>query len=209
MSGPNASGRANRVAPDGSLHAVDARGAFWGNRGQLLNAAGSLARQWNGRLWIICQLSFNGRHRTQWQPGRLTELYFLDEPTALAAGHRPCGECRHADYLRFKEYWLRAHPRRGALTASDLDRELHASRLDGRARRTYSAGRDSLPDAVFVQYADAFWRLDGHRALRWSFDGYGEVMARDELPETVTVQTPAATVAVLAAGYRPDAAGDD
>ncbi|GAB3309641.1 hypothetical protein EK0264_08865 [Epidermidibacterium keratini] len=198
----NASGRANRVAPDGSLHAAAARGTFWGNRGQLLNRSGSLARQWNGRLWIICQLEFNGRHRTQWQPGRLTELYFLDEPTALAAGHRPCGECRHADYVRFKEAWLRAHPASGT-TAGDIDLLLHASRLDARSPRVYEASRDELPDDVMVRYADHFWRLVGDRALRWTWSGYDEEMSRAELPSVVTVQTPAATVAVLAAGYRP------
>ena len=94
-------GRRNRVRPDGVLVATGERGLFWGNRGALLDAAGALARPARGRNWIICALEFHGRHRVQWQPGRLTELYFLDEATALAAGHRPCAECRYRDHRTF------------------------------------------------------------------------------------------------------------
>lgn len=106
----NRSGRANRLAPDGSLHAVAARGTMWGNRGALLDGHGELARHSRGRGWVCCVLEFHGRHRDQWRPGRLTELYVLDEATALAAGHRPCGECRHAAYADFRQRWSSVFP---------------------------------------------------------------------------------------------------
>jgi hypothetical protein len=100
--------RQNRVTPYGELIAVPDRGMFWGNRGPLLDREGRLARYARGRGWVICVLSFKGRRRQQWRPGHLTELYVLDEATGLAAGHRPCGECRYRDYQAFKRAWARA-----------------------------------------------------------------------------------------------------
>src|SRR6188472_3672272 len=102
--------RQNRVTPYGELIAVPDRGMFWGNRGPLLDREGRLARYSRGQAWVICVLSFKGRRRQQWTPGRLTELYFLDEATGLAAGHRPCGECRYRDYQAFKQAWARGVP---------------------------------------------------------------------------------------------------
>ncbi len=87
--------RQNRVTPYGELIAVPERGMFWGNRGVLVDGQSRLARYSRGQAWAICELAFKGRRRQQWSPGRLTELYFLDEATGLAAGHRPCGECRY------------------------------------------------------------------------------------------------------------------
>ena len=99
--------RQNRVTPYGELIAVPDRGMFWGNRGPLLDREGRLVRYSRGPAWVICVLSFKGRRRQQWTPGRLTELYFLDEATGLAAGHRPCGECRYREYQAFKHAWAR------------------------------------------------------------------------------------------------------
>ena len=104
--------RQNRVTPHGELLAVPDRGMFWGNRGPLLDREGRLARYSRGQAWVICVLSFKGRRRQQWRPGRLTELYFLDEATGLAAGHRPCGECRYREYQAFKRAWADAARRR-------------------------------------------------------------------------------------------------
>ncbi|HEY2190759.1 MAG TPA: hypothetical protein VGH76_00460 [Actinomycetospora sp.] len=198
----NGSGRANRVAPDGSTHAVADRGLFWGNRGALLDARGDLARHHRGRLWICCVLEFHCRHRTQWQPGRLTELYFLDEPTALAAGHRPCGECRHHDYRRFRDAWARAHPGDEA-RAGPIDRHLHTDRLTAGGRRTHEAALGSLPDGVVLAHDDGFWLVGGDTLHRWSHAGYVEARPRGTFPSTVTVLTPRATVATLRAGYEP------
>src|SRR5580693_1727779 len=101
--------RQNRVTPDGMLIAVPDRGLFWGNRGSLHDSGGQLVRYSRGKAWAICVLSFKGRRRELWAPGRLTELFFLDEATGLAAGHRPCGECRYRDYQAFKDAWAAAH----------------------------------------------------------------------------------------------------
>ena len=200
---PNASGRANRVAPDGSLAAVAARGLFWGNRGQLLGPTGELVRHSTGRGWVTCRLEFHDRHRTQWQPGRLTELYFLDEPTALAVGHRPCGECRHADYERFKAAWASAHPQDA--TARAIDEHLHADRIEGRDRHlTHEAGLAVLPDEVGVEHDDRFWLVRGERLHAWSFGGYTQQRARSRFPPLVVVRTPRATVATLRAGFEPE-----
>ena len=103
--------RQNRVTPHGELLAVPDRGMFWGNRGPLLDREGRLARYSRGQAWAICVLSFKGRRWQQWRPGRLTELYFLDEATGLAAGHRPCGECRYREYQAFKRAWADAAQR--------------------------------------------------------------------------------------------------
>lgn len=200
---PNASGRPNRIAPDGSAHAVADRGLYWGNRGQLLNARGEMARHSRGRNWLVCRLEFKGRKRTQWRPNRLTELYFLDEPTALAAGHRPCGECRYQDYQRFKQAWMRAHPDQPA-GARDLDRRLHADRLGPAGHRTYEAELATLPDGTMVEHDGRFWLVRGESVLPWSFAGYGPARPRSDLPEVVVVRTPRATVATLRAGFEPD-----
>jgi hypothetical protein len=198
----NHSGRANRVAPDGSLHPVADRGLFWGNRGQLLNQQGIPMRPFQGRNWIICQLEFHGRHRVQWQPRRLTELYFLDEPTALAAGHRPCAECRRGDYQLFKAAWLRAHSQQ-RIDAGELDRRLHADRVDNSRLRAHTAALDSLPDGCLIENDGALWLVRGTHLSAWTFHGYEIPTPRTAFPERVTVRTPRATVATLRAGYSP------
>lgn len=202
--------RRNRVTPFGEVIAVADRGMFWGNRGALLDDAGRFARYSRGRMWITCVLSFKGRRRTQWQPRRLTELYFLDEATALAAGHRPCGECRYRDYQEFKRRWTLAFGG-AAPSAGDMDVRLHADRLlDERrrdryagasVRRTYLASGPELPDGAMVSADDAAWLVSGGALLRWTPGGYTE--RRPLGPEPVAVLTPRATVAVLMAGYRP------
>jgi hypothetical protein len=196
----NDSGRANRVAPDGSLHAVAARGLLWGNRGPLLDERGELVRHSRGRGWVCCLLDFHDRRREQWRPGRLTELYFLDEATALAAGHRPCGECRRADHRRFRLAWSRVFPEdRSSL---DVDRRLHAARLATPGEhRTYDAFVESLPDGTMIEHDSRSWLLRGSQVLAWSFDGYRDVLPRTVLPAVVRVRTPEPTVAALLAGF--------
>ena len=194
--------RQNRVTPYGELAAVADRGMFWGNRGQLLDARGGLARYSRGRLWLICVLQFKGRRRTQWQPGRLTELYFLDEATGLAAGHRPCGECRYHRYQEFKRAWAQAHPGE-SVSAAAMDARLHADRLAGPGvRRTYQAPLAGLPDGTMIELAGRPWLVLGPRLLAWTHGGYREQRPRSR-GARASVLTPRATVAVLDAGYQP------
>src|SRR5271154_2576907 len=136
--------RRNRVTPYGELIAVPDRGMFWGNRGVLVDGQGQLARYSRGRAWMICVLEYKGIRRRQWTPGRLTELYFLDEATALAAGHRPCGECRYRDYQEFKRCWAAAHG--GALPrVADIDARLQADRLVAPRRDRARGQRGAQP----------------------------------------------------------------
>ncbi len=193
--------RRNRVTPYGELIAVPDRGMFWGNRGVLVDGQGRLARYSRGQAWVTCVLSFKGRRRQQWSPGRLTELYFLDEATGLAAGHRPCGECRYRDYQAFKRAW--AAVAGGRPDAREIDACLHADRLAGPGtRRTYRAPLAALPTGAMVDIGEAPWLVHDGRLLAWTAGGYQErrLLAPTDL---ATVITPRATVAVLAAGYRP------
>jgi hypothetical protein len=194
--------RQNRVTPDGDLIAVPDRGLFWGNRGSLHDSWGRLVRYSRGKAWAICVLSFKGRRRELWAPGRLTELFFLDEATGLAAGHRPCGECRYRDYQAFKDAWAAAHGgERPGVQAIDM--RLNADRLTGPGvRRTYRARLDGLPDGTMVERQDAPFLVRGGGLLAWTPGGYRDRQAPAPAGE-VTVITPRATVAVLAAGYRP------
>jgi hypothetical protein len=194
--------RQNRVTPDGMLIAVPDRGLFWGNRGSLHDSGGQLVRYSRGKAWAICVLSFKARRRELWAPGRLTELFFLDEATGLAAGHRPCGECRYQDYQAFKRAWAVAFGG-GVPGVAEIDARMHADRLvRPGVRRSYSARLSSLPDGVMVSVGGTPFLVWGGGLLAWTPGGYrssGQSPAED----TVTVITPRATVAVLTAGYRP------
>ena len=193
--------RQNRVTPASELIAVEARGTFMGNRGCLHDAEGRMRRGHRGRRWIICALEFKGRRLPVADPGRNTQLFFLDEATALAAGHRPCGECRRAAFRAFVDAWTAANP--GALSAAaridDLDRVLHRQRVGPRAR----APLDALPDGAFVTLdADPrAYLVLGDALLPWAPEGYGVRSARPSLD--VEVLTPPSTVHALRAGYRP------
>jgi hypothetical protein len=194
--------RQNRVTPDGTLIAVPDRGLFWGNRGALHDPAGRVVRYSRGRAWAICMLEFKGRRRQLWAPGRLTELFFLDEATGLAAGHRPCGECRYRDYLAFKRAWAVAF-RGGVPAVAQIDARLHADRLvRPGVRRSYTAALPGLPDGVMVSVGGAPFLVWGGGLLAWTPGGYRDLVQPADA-DPVTVITPRATVAVLAAGYRP------
>lgn len=185
----------NRVDPFGRLLAIPERGTFMGNRGVLHDAEQRIVREWRGRRWIICVLQFKGRHRAVMQPGRWTELFFLDEPTALAAGHRPCFECRRPDALRYREGWRDAGLAAALPSVAAMDDALHAARLGERHR----APLETLPPGTMVG-EDGAALLVGERALhRWSPAGYDVALPRR--PGVVEVLTPEPTVAVLAAGY--------
>ena len=141
----------NRVDPFGEFLATPARGLFMGNRGGRLHTAAKTltARRWVSRQWICCVLDFRGRRRDVWDRF-YTELFFLDEPTALAAGHRPCFECRRTDALAFAERWCEAQSLHSRPRAGEMDEVLHGERLNGRTKRRHRLVIDTLPDGAFV-----------------------------------------------------------
>lgn len=193
----------NRVDPFGELRAVPARGLFLGNRGGRFHRDDRTLsrRRWTSRAWIFCVLAVKGRHREVWGPG-YTHLFFLDEPTAFAAGHRPCFECRRADANTFAAAWAKAHGLSAAPRAGAMDEVLHAQRLDRRDKRRHRAALDQLPDGAMIVLDEAPLAVRGDVLLPWSFAGYGPARPRPRGIE-VDLLTPPAIVAVLRAGYRP------
>jgi hypothetical protein len=163
----------NRVTPLGDLVAVPARGLVYGNRGCIHDSAGRIRRRFPTRRWIACRLEFKGWHRGPLlQPGKFTELFFLDEATALAAGHRPCALCRRADYDRLVELWRELHP--GQVGADAIDGQLETERRDPatRDRLLHDVDLDVLPDGAFVLRDGAPWLVRGAELRRWTPAGY-------------------------------------
>jgi hypothetical protein len=188
--------RQNRVTPLSELVATTARGLVYGNRGCLHDADGKIRRRWSTRRWISCQLVFKDWRRSSLlQPGKFTELFFLDEATAFAAGHRPCALCRRADYNRFVERWQELHP--GEADADTIDARLHDERIEPgtRGQRHHTASFDDLPDGAFVLHGDAPHLVLGAALHVWSPGGYER---REQRPSgTARVITPPSLVAVL------------
>ena len=189
----------NRVDPYGDLHAVAERGAWTGNRGVLHDADRRIVARWRNERWICCALRFKDRHRVPMTPGRWTELFFLDEATAYAAGHRPCAECRREAYRAFRAAWSAATGI-DAPAATAIDEALHAERLAPRTRAPF----ESLPDGAMVELDGAPHLVRGGRARRWSFGGYG-------VPRSVAgsalVLTPASIVGAMRHGLAVQIAG--
>jgi hypothetical protein len=183
----------NRVTPLSELIATPARGLVYGNRGCLHDETGAIRRRFAVKRWIACRLEFKGWHRTPLlQPGRFTELFFLDEATAFAAGHRPCALCRRADYDRFVALV-------GA-RADEVDERLHGERLDGRGRRLHPARAADLPDGAFVLEDGEPWLVLGGELARWTPEGYAERHPRRRGEEAALI-TPPTLVDVLRSGW--------
>jgi hypothetical protein len=198
----------NRVTPTGEIVAVAARGTLMGNRGILHDASRRLgAARWRHAHWICCWLCFQGRRRTVMAPRRYTELFFLDEASALAAGHRPCCECRREDFRAFQAAWRRAFDPRSEPSAPAIDRTLHRARVEPRSRRQirFEASLDALPDGAFVLLPDdpstPLLTLGDH-LLPWSPSGYGRPRPRTATSRALVLM-PHPTIAVLQAGYAP------
>lgn len=199
---PAASPARNRVTPLGEIVAIPLRGAWTGNRG-ILHREREIVRFHASDLWITCALQFRGRRREQWQPRHYTFLYFHDEAVSLAAGHRPCAECRRDSYNAYRSAWadgLRA----SQPAAKEIDRQLHRERIvpGTRRRRLHELPWAELPDGTFVRHDGAARLcLDG-RLIEWTHAGYGPARPRPTRG-VASVITPRSTVAVLGAGYLP------
>ncbi|HZJ50392.1 MAG TPA: hypothetical protein VFF07_05950 [Actinomycetota bacterium] len=195
----------NRVAPTGEIASNPGRGLLMGNRGCLHGADRRLrVARWRSKHWICCAISWKDVRRDPMPPGGWTALFFLDEATALAAGHRPCAYCRRADFISFAEGWRRAHRLVERPRAALIDAQLHTERVDSRTRRQLTRPElvGKLPDGVMVRYRGAPGLLLDECILPWSFDGYRAPIA---VPAATSVEllTPPASVATIAGGYRP------
>jgi len=193
----------NRVLPTGEIVAIPERGLFTGNRGIIHDPATKtlLRRRWTSKAWIICLCEYKGMHREVMARRSWTELFFLDEVTALAAGHRPCFYCRRGDALRFRSAWAKGN---GAdvPSAPEMDTVLHAERLDGKAKRAYPFDGDiaSLPDGTMFAAAGVPYSAAGGGIMRWSAGGYRPNI----VPKAgIEILTPPSTMRALSAGYRP------
>jgi hypothetical protein len=193
----------NRVTPLGELVADPGRGLVYGNRGCLHDASGRIRRRYAGKRWIACRLEFRGwQRRPLLQPGRFTELFFLDEATAFAAGHRPCALCRREDYARLVAIWRELHP--GQLGADAIDAQLHAERVapDTRTQLHHHTALDRLPDGAFVLRDGAPFLVLGALLLRWTAAGYVAARPRPTRQQALLI-TPPSLVSVLRAGWQP------
>lgn len=196
----------NRVDPWGRLCAVASRGAFTGNRGILHDASQRVVRPWASRAWITCVLHFGDVQRKVFAEGTWSELFFLDEATAFAAGHRPCGYCRRERYRAFKRAWLAANPDRVVgpnPRIGEIDRVLHEERvLRGGGKVTFEAPMNALPPGTMFALDGGACLVWEGRLHRWSFDGYAR-MSQPIVDRPVRVLTPASLVRVFAAGFVP------
>ena len=194
----------NRVDPEGKLIEASARGTFMGNRGCLHDDSGKIVRQSARDAWVTCLLSFKGRRRQIMQPGHYTELFFLDEATALAAGHRPCSECRRGRYVAYLEAWARAFGLERRPTAKDIDQQLKRDRM---GRRDASVGHlEDVPSGVIVKaenFGDFYLVHDG-MLHRWTFAGYDPSQLPASAASNFTMVTPSCHVRVLECGYVPE-----
>ncbi len=185
--------RQNRVTPFGELIATPHRGTLTGNRGCLHDADQRIRRQFVGKRWIHCLLEFKGRKRALMTPGHYTELFFLDEATALAAGHRPCAECQRERFDLFSRHW----PGKSAV---EIDEALHAERLDGKAKRTHPAAFGGLPDGAMTTVDERPCLVRSGTLLHWTPGGYTDRVAITADTE-VRLLTPRSVVRAIAAGY--------
>jgi hypothetical protein len=196
----------NRVDPCGAILRVPARGTLMGNRGGVLhNDRREIVRPFSSRRWITCLLEFKGRWRSVMSPRRYTELFFLDEAVSLAAGHRPCAECRRPRFNVFRDAWQRSCEPAGARPplADEMDAELHRTRIDSRRGKvTHQASWNRLPDGCFVEIGGSSYLMWDGALLLWSPEGY---LKKERRPHglTVTVLTPEPIVQCFRQGYRP------
>jgi hypothetical protein len=193
----------NRVTPSGEIISTPQRGLFTGNRGIIHDPATRtlLNRRWSSKAWIICVCEFRGRRRDVMGTRSWTELFFLDEATAFAAGHRPCFYCRREDANAFRAAWERGNSVAHA-SAPEIDTALHRERLDGRNKRLHELPMPlhALPDGAMVQAGEESYLIVRGQPLLWSFDGYRKIS--DALREAALL-TPPSALRALSAGYRP------
>lgn len=195
----------NRVTPKGEIIATKSRGTLMGNRGKLHDSGQRIVRTSDRKAWISCELDYNDRHRDVMAPGQYTELFFLDEATAMAAGHRPCGTCRRSVLKVFREIWSDVILESDGSIA-DIDQTLHAQRLASVGQPAlWSSRLSSLPDGTFFTYPDddeVMYIVWDNGVHRWSASGYMDRQTKDHSIR-VNVITPGPMVRVMNSGFLP------
>jgi len=192
----------NRVTPEGDIIAIPDRGLFTGNRGIIHDPATKtlLKKRWSTAAWLTCVLEFRGRRRKVMERRSWTELFFLDEATAFAAGHRPCFFCRRDDANRFRAAWEAGNGLEDVL-APEMDAVLHRERFaSSKKLHNLPMKIEKLPDGTMVQDGDDSFLIAQGRALRWSPAGY---TLSDRSLDDAKLLTPPSTVRAFLAGYRP------
>lgn len=196
----------NRVDPSGTIFRTSARGALMGNRGVIHNDQREITHTFKHKAWISCVLEFKGRKRTVMTPGRWTELFFFDEATAFAAGHRPCFECRREDAKKFKAYWLKGNPSYDFslnTSISKIDEILHRERIDSDKQKVmHQRPAADLPEGTFVLLDESYFVISNNKLHHWTPVGYDNIIA---IPNntSLTVLTPESVVNAFRAGYVP------
>ena len=194
----------NRVTPFGEIVSVPERGILMGNRGIIHDPAtrSLLRKRWTTKAWITCRCDYKGIRRSVMATRSWTELFFLDEAIALAAGHRPCFYCRRGDAEAFRDAWAKGRGG-GAPAAPEMDAVLHAERLERGRKRVHPMPGPAaqLPDGTVIVAAGAAYTLAQGRAFRWSEQGYGPAQA---IPRAEGMLTPPSTMHAMRAGYRPE-----
>ena len=195
----------NRVSPEGTIENSSSRGTVMGNRGLLYNSNKELKRLFKTKAWIICLLEFKDRKRELMSPNAYTELFFLDEVTALAAGHRPCAECRRSSYNEFRRAWMDGNRWEGSsvIRAPEMDEALHQERIEGDEKVTWNGRLSDLPHGTMFEFDHKSYAICDGNILEWSFDGYSKADPV-AFPEEVDVLTARSLVNVLATGFRPE-----
>jgi hypothetical protein len=190
----------NRVDPFGEIIKTNARGSFMGNRGVIHNTHKEITHAFKHKAWITCALQFKGRKRTVMSPNRWTELFFLDEATAFAAGHRPCFECRKEDAKRFKSFWIQGNPQYKftmKTSIKEIDEVIHRERIDSKKKKVlHQCTAANIPEGTFVLVNDGPYLFSKGRLRQWT--PFGSIV----MPEgSLTVLTPTSVVNSFRAGY--------
>lgn len=197
----------NRIDPWGKLNASNARGHWLGNRGILHNEQQKIIRTHTHKAWVTCQLQFKNRKRQIFAPNSYSELFFLDEATAFAAGHRPCAECRRERFNELKQCWIKANKENPAivqLPIAEIDWQLHTERIGKSGSKvSYLASAKDLPDGTFFAYNDQAFLIWNNFYYAWSFEGYIK-SSLVSMHEQVDVLTPLSMVNTFKAGFKPE-----
>lgn len=194
----------NRVNPEGDICFSSAKGTLMGNRGCLHNEAKQIVSKSKRDAWVTCLLSFEGRQRSVMSAGNYTELFFLDEATALAAGHRPCNTCRSDRYKAFMAAWAAGNRNRVKVLAGEVDAQMKQDRAS--AAREEVTSLAGLPDGVIVKHKapGICYLLRGGKLYPWAFEGYGAPQAASLVKGPFVVLTPKCTIKAIQHGYNVD-----